>query len=1065
MSEVNQGFEAAIRRGRDFSAAGDWAKALNEYVRAAQINPTDLTARYNIGLALFRLEQLDQAMQQLQGIVRVQPQYADAWQLIAEIQHRNRQIPEAMQTYQKIHDMHKRAGKLREMTESLQAMLKVDPTHTPAYRELMDIAKAKGDRKGAAQLAVDMGQHLLKAGRTADALSAANEALMLDSSLLEAKTLRENAGGGASAIPAATPVSQPAPKAGGQSDMVATLSQNEYTIQKLIGDAEAALGRGDTGPALRNYEMAVEAGANRSDIFYSIGQLYAENGQVDRALENLTKATSDPEYAVSAFFMIGQVCSKAERHFEAANAYRDALDRIDLQTIGQEEAEELVVMYDSLVEALEKQNKPGEAADAYGKLVAFFRNRNFDSNRIQELSNRHRELMDKAKASEQNPSLADDEDAPLTSSIRFGGEEGDSFSGNSPIGSFAGSNGVARPLVVAAPTFPPKYPTALLDLEPNPTLAPYLRASEEFFRSNRINAAIDACHEMIRYYPEYIPAQAILAEIYVEQERVEQARLKYQYIVDVYQLRQEPMKSIESYKRLGELSPENQALRTKLANLLLQYDRKEDAAEILLTTVGNYVRTGQLERALEECKKLRQLSPQSASIRIQYAELLCRMERYNEAMPELRRAIELDADNLKALALLNITGFMINDVSLKWGSLQTLVERGRRNEASFRTVLEEYRQAVVLNANAGLHYVMAVINLELKQPKQAERLLKQTADTSQNVPAQASYEVLAYWGLGQLLLEQGRAAEAVETLEKVTGLLDKADPILYAPNNAFYGVLPSQITLYRKLSQAYQANGDPTQALKALKTVKKLMPFNREVHTELAELYFNQGQLTEALGELGELASHYEGAGKIDQMIDVLKEMATLAPNNIGVRDKLGEVYLKRGMIEEGLKELDELAELQRKNGRLKDAVRTLQRAAETYWMMNRQEDSYELYDRIVRISPGDVDARQHLVNRYLMAGRIQEAVEEQRTIAQICLQSNNNQDAIAALHQLIGLEPNDTRAYFQLAGVLSTTGEHQQAYRLYQRILRLDTSNEKAKTLMEQTYKKAVEAGQIKAE
>ena len=73
-------------------------------------------------------------------------------------------------------------------------------------------------------------------------------------------------------------------------------------------------------------------------------------------------------------------------------------------------------------------------------------------------------------------------------------------------------------------------------------------------------------------------------------------------------------------------------------------------------------------------------------------------------------------------------------------------------------------------------------------------------------------------------------------------------------------------------------------------------------------------------------------------MVEVLKEMSELAPNNIGVRDKLSEVYLKRGMIEDGLKELNELAELQRKNGRLKDAVRTLQKAAETYGMMGKLE-------------------------------------------------------------------------------------------------------------------------------
>jgi tetratricopeptide (TPR) repeat protein len=193
--------------------------------------------------------------------------------------------------------------------------------------------------------------------------------------------------------------------------------------------------------------------------------------------------------------------------------------------------------------------------------------------------------------------------------------------------------------------------------------------------------------------------------------------------------------------------------------------------------------------------------------------------------------------------------------------------------------------------------------------------------------------------------------------------------------------------------------------------------------------------------------------------------MVRLAPNRIEVRDKLSQVYLNRGMTDEGLAELDELAELQRKNGRMKDAVRTLQRGAEIYFMMARMDKAYELYDRIVRIAPGDLDARQHLVNLHILAGRPKDAIEEQRTIAQICLQSGNSQDAIGALHQVIGLSPNDTRAYFTLADVLKSGGKFGEAYRLYKRIVKLEPNNEKAKTLLTQIKQKAIDAGQLDKE
>ncbi|HEX2910940.1 MAG TPA: tetratricopeptide repeat protein [Chloroflexia bacterium] len=1093
MAEVNQGFDAAMRRGREFVAAGDWAKALNEFIRAAQSAPSDITARYNLALALFKLGHNDQAYQQFQGITRLQPQNTEAWMRIAEIQAATNKRAEAVQTLQRVKEIHKKAQKQREVAEVLREIIKVDPAQVEAYRELADIAKARGERKAAASIITNLGQYFQAQGRTQDALSAANEALLLQPDYQEALTLREQANPhsipagleGLAALPSIDLLSNgnggtQTPARNG-SGMIARVSASEYTINQLINTAEEALARGDTGLALRNYELAVEEGVNRADVFYSIGQLYAQNGQVEQAVDYLTRASNDHDYAASSFFTMGQVYDEAGRLDEAANAYRDALDRIDLQTIGRDEIDELIEMYEALGKVLEKQEKVAEAADVYNRLAQFINNKNLRTERTALVIIHARELSDKVAERSSAPAspVIHEEEEALTSSIRFGSEEslvhltgneenpgigdGKTATGSLrlPIGAFANSNGAMRAPVINTPTIPARFPTNLVALEPRSETTPWLRAAEEFMRTDRLTAATDACQEIIRYYPDYIPAQAILAEISVAQERLEQARSKYQLIVDLYQVRGDQTKSVECYKRLAEISPDNMGLRSKLANVLLQSNQKEEAAELLLSTIGNYARTGQLERALEECKRLRGLAPQSAPIRVQYAELLIRMDRYNEAMPELRAALELDPNNLKALALLNISSFLIGDSSVKWNSFQTVVEKARKDENSRKLFLEEYRQAAMLYNHPGVFYAYGCLYLDSSQSKQAERVLAQALE--QSGPAKAEFEPLIHWSLGQIYLEQHRSKEAVEELTQATGLVDRADPALYAASSASFGTLPNQIQLHRKMAQAYAADGNPAEAVKALKTVKKLTPYNREIHRELADLYFNQGQLNEALSELGELVAHYDESGKVDEMIEVLREMAELAPNNMGVKDKLSEVYLKRGMIDAGLKELDELAELQRKNGRLKDAVRTLQRAAETYWMMGKMDPAYELYDRIVRISPGDVEARQQLVNRHLMSGRVADAVEEQRTIAQICLQSNNTQEAIAALHQVIGLAPEDMRAYFQLANVLSSTNEHYQAYRLYQRVLRLDPKNEKARQLMEQAQRNAVEAGQMK--
>ena len=131
-------------------------KALQEFVRAVQLTPADISARFNLAQALANTNQPDYAMQQLQGIVRNQPQNADAWQLVAQIQNSTGHKSESIQTYQRVKDMYSKLGQSQKAAEILREIMKVDPSYIQAYRELADIAKARGDRKTAAVVTVDL---------------------------------------------------------------------------------------------------------------------------------------------------------------------------------------------------------------------------------------------------------------------------------------------------------------------------------------------------------------------------------------------------------------------------------------------------------------------------------------------------------------------------------------------------------------------------------------------------------------------------------------------------------------------------------------------------------------------------------------------------------------------------------------------------------------------------------------------------------------------------------------------------------------------------------------------
>jgi tetratricopeptide (TPR) repeat protein len=203
-------------------------------------------------------------------------------------------------------------------------------------------------------------------------------------------------------------------------------------------------------------------------------------------------------------------------------------------------------------------------------------------------------------------------------------------------------------------------------------------------------------------------------------------------------------------------------------------------------------------------------------------------------------------------------------------------------------------------------------------------------------------------------------------------------------------------------------------------------------------VYFRQGKLPLALAQLDHVATYYEERQQLDLAIETLEQAVKLAPNTIAVRSRLAHVLIRRGILDRGLRELTEVAQLQKSAGRTRDAVASMQHAAEAYWMLGKHAEAFKLYKAIVVLVPEDYDLRHQLVNLHLLAGQNEQAIAELHRIVQAYVRAGNTGEAIAALYQITGLAPTDAAAFEELARLLSETGQHDQALRIYQRLQRL---------------------------
>jgi len=250
------------------------------------------------------------------------------------------------------------------------------------------------------------------------------------------------------------------------------------------------------------------------------------------------------------------------------------------------------------------------------------------------------------------------------------------------------------------------------------------------------------------------------------------------------------------------------------------------------------------------------------------------------------------------------------------------------------------------------------------------------------------------------------------------------------------GVEPNLAELSTELGEALLDAGDAAGAVEILRVWHKGAKQYAPLVQLLAEAYARTGQVGSALTILDELGMHHRKSGQLDEMASVLRQMSRLAPTNIKVKSRLIDAYLQRGFVSEARAELIQRADLEQQAGRITEACKSLQRAADLSWNLGFMNEAFGLYDRLLAIDPEDVGNRSALVNLYLQVGRLTEAAEHQRAIVDLALRHGRGHEAIAALHQVIGLTPDDMTAYYQLGELLSSMGEYQQAEKVYRRIV-----------------------------
>src|SRR4051812_37416506 len=176
-------------------------------------------------------------------------------------------------------------------------------------------------------------------------------------------------------------------------------------------------------------------------------------------------------------------------------------------------------------------------------------------------------------------------------------------------------------------------------------------------------------------------------------------------------------------------------------------------------------------------------------------------------------------------------------------------------------------------------------------------------------------------------VQQGKLQNAIAEYEKVL----KADPKDLTVSNTVgdlysrLGQADKAATCFKSVGDAYATQGFTVKAIAMYKKLTKMKP-SLEGILRLAELYTQQGLFNDARAQYLQVAEEFLRSGELEQAVRIFQKTLEMDPENVAMRVRLAEVYVRLGKKTEAWQIFTSAAESLRARSQIAGAEEILQR-------------------------------------------------------------------------------------------------------------------------------------------
>lgn len=233
--------------------------------------------------------------------------------------------------------------------------------------------------------------------------------------------------------------------------------------------------------------------------------------------------------------------------------------------------------------------------------------------------------------------------------------------------------------------------------------------------------------------------------------------------------------------------------------------------------------------------------------------------------------------------------------------------------------------------------------------------------------------------------------------------------------------------------QKYVQRGQIDKAIEEYERVLKIDPRDYKLRQKLGDLYLRKGKNAEAVNQYMQVAECYIRDGFYLKAIALYSQILRTDPSKLSIYEKLAELYKKQGLIGEAVARLRTLAEIYEKQRNLSEAMQT--------------------WEKIINLDPDNVIYRGKLVEFYLKQGLATRAEEKLRQAVDYFKSKGRYDEVEKLMSHFPGVLEEDKTVVLKLARTLFSEGKYIEALEKLDQYIKANPKDSEAYFLKASCY------------